>query len=384
MGLRWDFETISKPVICLALMIGLFFGCASHRPADEGASGLKRITDLSISQDSDALVINIKANRSIIYTANRMDLPMGVLLYFPDTALGLTRRIYTISGNEAVSSVKADEIAEDKATSTRIFVAFKKDTPYELSPEESGLRITFPKTTDLPVETKLPEPEPQKKPVEVIAPKTEMIPRALPVARARYLKQVTATPLKNNIAINIIADGTIKDYESFTLDQPPRIVFDLYALRSPYKAQQIIEVGSKWVKRVRHFGHPDKVRLVLETTKNYQKKYSAFPKDTGLLIHVGDITTAADKDRPAETAESSGNKQVILSWGFVPQADSYNVYWSASPGVNRQNGNKISNITDTTTTIKGLKAGTTYYFVVTTVKGSAESRESEELSFTVK
>ena len=99
---------------------------------------------------------------------------------------------------------------------------------------------------------------------------------------------------------------------------------------------------------------------------------------------MGDIPTAVDKDRPDDMVDSPGTKQVILSWGYVAEAESYNVYWSASPGVNRHNGKKISNIKDTTTTIKGLKAGTTYYFVVTTVKGLNESKESEELSFTVR
>jgi hypothetical protein len=376
LGLRWGFETISKSGICLAVIIGLFFGCASHRQADQQNSGPKRITDLSISQNSEALVVIIKANQSLIYTANRLDLPMGVLLYFPDTSLDLAGRVYTAPDNEVISSIKANEIVEDKTTSTRIFVAFKKDTPYELSPDVSGLRITFPKTAELPV-----EPKPLKKLAETIPPTTGTTPKAAPIAR--HLKQVTATPLKNNIAVNIIADGTIKNYRSFTLDQPARIVFDLYNLKSPYNAQQIIEVGSKWVKRVRHFGHPDKVRLVLETNHNYQKKYSAFPKDTGLLIHVGDIPAAAAAAGPTEIDDSAGTKQVTLTWDNVPGATSYNVYWSASPGVNRHNGNKISNIKDPTATIKGLKPGTTYYFVVTTVKGSAESPESEELSFTV-
>ncbi len=266
-----------RPGLYLAVVIGLFFGCASHQPADERGTGPKRITDLLISQNSEELVVTIKTNQSINYTASRLDLPMGVLLYFPDTSLDLARRVYTLSDNEAISSIKANEIVEDKTTSARIFVVFKKDTPYDLSPDLSGLRITFPKTTDLSL-----DPKPQKKLAETIAPTTGTIPKALPVAS--HLKQVTATPLKNNIAVNIIADGTIKNYKSFTLDHPARIVFDLYNLKSPYKEQQIIEVGSKWVKRVRHFGHPDKVRLVLETEDNYQKKYSALPKDTGLLI----------------------------------------------------------------------------------------------------
>jgi hypothetical protein len=159
---------------------------------------------------------------------------------------------------------------------------------------------------------------------------------------------------------------------------------DLYNLKSFYKEQQIVEVESKWVQRIRHFGHEDKVRLVIETRKNYLSSYSALPTDTGLLIHVGEIPASSNQARQPESDDSSETGQATLAWDEVPDATSYNVYWSASPRVNRNNGNKISNIKRPATTIKGLQPGTTYYFVVTTIKGKAESQESEELSFTIK
>jgi hypothetical protein len=367
-----------KPGICLALAVGLFLGCASRQPAGERESGPRRITDLLISQNAEALVVTLKANQQITCTANPLDFPMGVLLSCPNTGLDLARRVYTLSDSEIINSIKANEVVEDKTTAARIFVFFKKDATYNLTSDAAGVRITFPKTADLPV-----EPEPQKKIAETMPPATAPAPEAPPPPIARYLTKVTATPLKNNIAVNIIADGIIRNYRSFTLDHPARIVFDLYDLKSPHTGQHIIEVGSRWVKRVRYFGHPDKVRLVLEIDSNYQKKYSATPKDTGLLIHVGDIPAAAAEAGPPEIDDSARTREITLTWDRVPGATSYNVYWSASPGVTRRNGNKVSDIKNPGTTIKGLKPGTTYYFVVTTVKGSEESPESEEMSFTV-
>jgi hypothetical protein len=182
------------------------------------------------------------------------------------------------------------------------------------------------------------------------------------------------------------ADGAIKNFKSFTLDNPDRIVFDLFNFKSPFKGEQILAVESQWVKRIRHYGHPDKVRLVIETHKNYLSSYSALPTGTGLLIHVGEnsrSSASSNQARQPESDDGSDSGQVRLAWDEVPGATSYTVYWSASPGVNRNNGNKISDIKKPETTIKGLRPGTTYYFVVTTVKGTAESRESEELSFTV-
>ena len=365
----------NKPGIFLALLIVLFFGCASQPASNVKESGPKRITDIQLIKSSESLIFTIKANQSLIYTAQKLDFPIGVLLFFSEASLDLDRSVYTPPGNEIVSSIKAQEIVEDKTTGVRLFFALKKESPYNLTNDDAGVTITFPRTTTLS------DAKSQKK-LAAKNPPTKIIKKSPPAAN--YLKTVTATPLKNNIAVNVIADGTINNYQSFTLDHPARIIFDLYSLKSPYKDQQIVEVGSKWIKRIRHFGHPDRVRLVLETENHYQEKYSTIPTDTGLLIHVGKIPTSSNQARQIESDDSPGTGQVTLVWTEVPDATSYNVYWSKFPGVTRQNGNKISEIKNPTTTIEGLRPGGRYYFVVTAVKGSAESQESEELSFTVK
>ena len=80
--------------------------------------------------------------------------------------------------------------------------------------------------------------------------------------------------------------------------------------------------------------------------------------------------------------ESVTTGHVILQWDPVPKAKAYNIYWSTNPGVSKSNGNKIENVTNPTT-IKDLKAKTTYYFVVTAVSEIGESETSKEISYTI-
>ncbi|MGD8724429.1 MAG: fibronectin type III domain-containing protein, partial [Desulfobacterales bacterium] len=82
------------------------------------------------------------------------------------------------------------------------------------------------------------------------------------------------------------------------------------------------------------------------------------------------------KDAPPKTVD------VMLAWDDVPNAISYNIYWSDKPGVTIKNGTKISNV-KSPHKISGLIKGKKYYFVVTAVNASVESEESEEMSFTV-
>jgi hypothetical protein len=369
----------TKIDISLVLIMLLFPGCASHQKADVRAPAPKSITNIMISEKSESLTLTIEGSLVLTYTAEKLVFPMGVVLQFPDTGLELPRRIYLPPENEIISSIKAYEKIENQITTARIFVAFKKDTSYDLTPYADGLKVIFPTggalSNDVQPRSKLAEkkPEPEKK------PESEVIPNNRPAVN--YLKTITATSLEDKITVEVKADAAINDYKSFTLDSPPRIVFDLYNLKSPYKSEQTISVASPWVKRIRYFAHPDRVRLVLETQKSYLSKYSALPNDSGLLIHLGNAYAGPNKASQTASDDAFGTQQVELEWEEVPGATAYNVYWSTFPGVTRQNGNKISNV-QSPVVVKNLKSGVTYYFVVTSVKGSQESSESEEFSYT--
>ncbi|MGE5257541.1 MAG: fibronectin type III domain-containing protein, partial [Hyphomicrobiales bacterium] len=112
-----------------------------------------------------------------------------------------------------------------------------------------------------------------------------------------------------------------------------------------------------------------------------EKSYVATDKDG--FVNFGDLALKAQILKSPEIREQVPGAPVTLAWDNVPGAVSYNIYWSESPGVTRQYGKKIANVTNPYT-IKGLKRGQTYYFVVTAVSRYEESRESEEISFSVK
>jgi len=105
-------------------------------------------------------------------------------------------------------------------------------------------------------------------------------------------------------------------------------------------------------------------------------------------IQFGDIlshsepSAAISDSKPTNKVSTPETQDVTLGWEDVPNAASYNIYWSDKPGVTKKNGTKISNVKNPHK-IKGLKKGGKYYFVVTAVNASGESKESEEISFLV-
>lgn len=88
------------------------------------------------------------------------------------------------------------------------------------------------------------------------------------------------------------------------------------------------------------------------------------------------------KTKPTVKATTPETRDVTLTWDDVPGATSYNIYWSDKPGVTKKNGTKISNAKNPHKIAELKKAGK-YYFVVTAVNASGESKGSEEFSITV-
>jgi len=112
-----------------------------------------------------------------------------------------------------------------------------------------------------------------------------------------------------------------------------------------------------------------------------EKSYTATNKDG--FINFGELTQESQKLEGQVTKEQVPEGQATFFWDNVPNAVSYNIYYGESPGVTKQNGKRIANATSPYT-VKGLKREKVYYFVVTSVTNSGESRESTELSITAK
>jgi len=277
--------------ICLLSLTVLFAACASQKAGQViSAEENKLITDIITSENAESTTVTVKGNQTLTYTAIKQVFPLGVLFHFPETTLDNIKTVYYPPENDVISSIRATQVEEDGKTS-RIFIALKKDLPYNIKPDAAGLNIVFPKTG---------EPLAQAK-VET-APTQPTEPAKAPAPPATRLTSVAATPLKNNVAINVKANGSITDYKSFTISEtPPRIVYDLYGLKSPSDAEQRIAVKSDWVSKIRYFGHPDKVRVVLETKKAYLSKYSATPVDDGLMIYVGQTPAAVSQEKSEAT-----------------------------------------------------------------------------------
>lgn len=278
-------------------------GCASQ-PSVGGAPSepLPAITDFWATETPEAVAIMVKSDRPLTCTAARQDNPRGVLLRFPATVLDGLKSAYFPPPNPVIRSIRTTEAAGN-GREVQVFLELSQDLPYEVLSEAEGLRITFQKpVAALPASSKPAALKDKPKPTKV--------PPAAPAPGAMMMREVRAETRTDAVIIRVIADGPVKEVQAFTIDETPaKIVFDLIGLRSAYPGEQRMPVQSPWVSQVRHAGHPDKVRLVAETSKAHLNDFTVNTVADGLVITVGASAAAARQKGEGGTADPASRKK---------------------------------------------------------------------------
>jgi len=287
--------------VALIWLATVVIGCAAQKKAASTAPDPDPGKIVGIVLESDAVTdrVRILGNRPLTFTAVSSSSPSGVTLHLPGTQLALEAARVDLTALETagvVADVRSSVPSADGATAL-IEIDLKVDAPYDAVSQGNEVVVTFVR----PLYT----PETEAAPVDLTAAREAPASRAAddvmgPVATR--LEAVTVQRLENGVEIRVRADGPIKDYSVFTLNDPDRIVYDIYGVTSPFLREQVIEVGTPWVSRVRHYGDPEKLRVVLDTAAGQFQATAARPIEEGLLVQVVEETRENTSGQATMTA----------------------------------------------------------------------------------
>lgn len=229
----------------------VIMGCASKPPAKpSGATPSdlegKTIYKIGVSEDKTTTLVTMHANEPLTYTAVKVQFPLGVVLYFRDTALHGIEESYT-PDSTLIKSIQTSEL-NGQRPSSRIEILLNEDVPYEVTREENNILARFSNPAVQPEEAEGPE-----KAVE-IAQQVEAQPQAderpQPVAAASVTTEaaapVTTEEVKapgwiNRIDFEILKEGksrvivgTTKKVE-YETEEPSdkRLLLKLFNTRIP-------------------------------------------------------------------------------------------------------------------------------------------------------
>ena len=139
------FRFIRLPVL-LVLCFGFAMGCAKDvaiRPDTQDSSQTdvyKKITDIQVSKEPDAVVVNIQGNEILSYTSVKQLSPLGVILYFPETRVSEMMPTLPVD-NDLIVNIAVSQVGE--AQTSKIEIALSQDVPYQVLREGNSLKISF-------------------------------------------------------------------------------------------------------------------------------------------------------------------------------------------------------------------------------------------------
>lgn len=137
-------------VFSIGVVVALFFtACATQNAgrktgvADVEPSPSMAITSIGISETADSVNVVINGNGPLTYTSVKQPLPLGVVLYFPDTRLEIPHNDVQSAG-PPVASIHAGQV-QAKTNTTRIEILLATDVPYNVVQDGGSLSIQFEK-----------------------------------------------------------------------------------------------------------------------------------------------------------------------------------------------------------------------------------------------
>ncbi|MBT8357487.1 MAG: hypothetical protein KJO61_06945, partial [Deltaproteobacteria bacterium] len=132
----------------------IFAGCASKNTGVEKVDNAavsdapNLITDIITAEDRDSTTVTVRGNRYLTYTSIKQDIPLGILFYFHETSIDESiQSIYTPE-SDIITSIETSELTDQEGT-TRILISLKNDIPYDVTPDDTGIKISFLKSSDL-------------------------------------------------------------------------------------------------------------------------------------------------------------------------------------------------------------------------------------------
>lgn len=183
----------------------------------------------------------------------------------------------------------------------RIEISLSQMTNYNISKEEKNLIIDVEKVKKVVEAKEAKKEEEPIKETKAEAPaenkpeapaselkKEEPLPAPPPVNKAKDVVNVLFEEKNDFITFNIIADGRLENYDSFKLDSPARLVLDIWGVGSRYPKKSI-KMKNPFIKEVRIGQHPDKLRLVFDSSKPKLYSYQINRIDDKLIVSIGDV-----------------------------------------------------------------------------------------------
>ena len=260
------------------------------------------IDRITFERSDSAINIFVKASGPIRYTTFKLSDPTRLVIDIPDANMDNVKEPIVFE-DELINQITTAQYGKEQAGANigRIIIELKNDVDYKVDLMEGRLLVSLNKTAapeTLQVQTavkNMPPEQSLQKLVPADSKQGEVMQGAVNIAAANDVKKASAITgietikkEKNLTQIIVFADGNIGSYNAFGLDDPSRLVIDIWGVGKGMLDKEV-NIGGGHIKKVRIGEHMDKIRLVFESVPKNLPLYSIDVAGSAMTISYGRV-----------------------------------------------------------------------------------------------
>lgn len=286
---------ILYPVFCILFFTGCQQKTAQVKPDEPISQQQKQgvlINNITFDKSGDTAKVSIEGTGNITYTAFKLSEPFRLVIDMPDADIDKVKELIAVE-NGIISQITTAHYGKEQAGTKigRVTIGLKNDADYKVDVQEGKLIVSLNASASKEVKAQEKKAEPVKEEIKI---KESITAAAPPAKEAKKAEKITAIETikkeKDLTQIMIFADGDIGSYNAFGLDDPSRMVLDIWGVGTNIADKnKEINIGGSHVKKVRLGEHKDKIRLVFESIPKNLPLYSVDVTGAVMTISYGRV-----------------------------------------------------------------------------------------------
>jgi hypothetical protein len=271
-----NYRSLKGGLVEVLLVVLVMGGCASqpasYRHAEEArpvepvavaepaaeveavTRAVASISNIGVTEEDDRVRVVINGTEPLAYTVSQMEFPLRLVIDVAGAGLDAPAEPIAVDKG-VITEITPSEVEVGGERSTRIEVGLNSYmADYEFIPSGNDLFIDFVK------------PQPLK--------------------AAEHILDVTVSEGGEYVEVAVVADGTIGEFNSFSLENPSRLVLDFPGLKAIGPVEEK-ESSSGLLKKVRYGEHGEYARVVLDCALGEMPPYEVVSTGQGVAVFLG-------------------------------------------------------------------------------------------------
>ena len=235
------------------------------------------LSEITVVYEKSQWHVVLTGPQSVSYRAIMVVDPLRLVVDLPNTSNEMHPKPFKVD-NEVIGTIKTAELIHEPQPLTRVEIGLNQNASYAITHLGKEIWVSFnmaepvnrvkPPQTEPTVKSKVMKyytkkevATPESPPKETILPSKPLGKSSLP--SASKVLSIHQLKMDEELRYYIVANGSLADYVSFHLINPPRLVVDLIGVKST-EIEGALSFRGPWVKKVRVGRYTTKVRLVFD------------------------------------------------------------------------------------------------------------------------